>query len=257
MKSLKELLAELWEHPFTGPDQHADHQAMKEHYHAKLLNLGEKKSVLSYMQGSKAMNHRLIDEHVHGPDHPLIATYRKVHPAMASKWDDDYLEKYHGESMRRDFKEADEVRQGLDKIMKKPKIKTPHDMHVYTGVSFNPEHLKDNSGLLHLPAFTSTSIDPMVAKNFAMYHSKAKDDHMHLLKIHVPKGSAGLYVHSDTTNRIHHISFAEKELLLNRNTKMQVHHEPDLDTYGNLDKKIKIWHARLLHDGIGPTRHMT
>lgn len=63
----------------------------------------------------------------------------------------------------------------------------------------------------------------------------------HILKIHVPKGSHGLYVEPHTVNT------GEHEMILHPGAQLLVAHPPDMQ-----NNKL-IWHAKLIHDGIKPT----
>ena len=78
-------------------------------------------------------------------------------------------------------------------------------------------------------------------KRFLPQHGQ----YTHTLRIHVPAGSHGAYI-------AHHSDFPEeKEFLLHKNAMVKLHHQPEVD---HAAKRV-IWHAKLIHDGIKPTRH--
>lgn len=134
----------------------------------------------------------------------------------------------------------------LDSAMKKHK--TPEDMHVYTGLGYSPAQYKskDHNGTdpikVHHPAFTSTSISRKEANTFAEssphHENDSMKDHVHMMKIHVPKGSHGAYVDHHSSND------GEKEFMLPRNSKLHVHPVPEYSQNGH--SKMAIWHAKLV-----------
>lgn len=103
--------------------------------------------------------------------------------------------------------------------------KTPHDLTLYTGSGINPVNFKNRRMITHLSAYTSTSIDPTVAKDRASYDIKDKDksgnynktNERHMMAIHWPEGSKGAYVA--------HISRhpGEREFILPRNIGLKYH----------------------------------
>lgn len=145
---------------------------------------------------------------------------------------------------------------GMRKVVNKHK--TPYDMTVYSGVRQSPEHLiksqnghkTGKGGEAHTSHFTSTSISKEQASGFAMSddHSKySKGEYkdkpaVHMLKIHVPKGHPSAYVahHSEHEN--------EKEMILPPNTKLHIHHTPDIEKDSS-GFHTAIWHAHVIpHD---------
>lgn len=222
-------LREMWEHPFSGKDYHDDNRfpeyhgatptggvtpatnniqvkstELAAHYHQKQLHPDHRSQLELYTWGSSAVNHSLIDPN----------------------------------------KATDSTRQAvsrLDGAMESVGPSTPHDMHVYSGIRFDPQSKivsENGQHHLHLPAFTSTSLDPITAKVFS-----GGD----IVKIHVPKGSHGYYAPGITGK-----PDSEHEFIIPRGAKLRVHPEPTEDAQGG---KYKIWHAKLVHDGIQSTRH--
>lgn len=104
----------------------------------------------------------------------------------------------------------------LDKLAKP----APHDFHVFTGVGsgFNIGEIRKTSDTVHLPAYTSTSISPRVASNFAYRKYKSHDE---MIRIHIPKGSKhGTFIGSFGALA------DEGEFLLKRGRTLKFHGEP-------------------------------
>lgn len=98
----------------------------------------------------------------------------------------------------------------LDAALKTHTIPAHETFHVYSGVSkdFNISKLRENNEKVHLPAYTSTSLDPKVAASFASGLGK---DHREMLRIKIPKESQhGTFIGSATSNDQEH------EFLLHR-----------------------------------------
>jgi len=122
-----------------------------------------------------------------------------------------------------------------------------HEAHVYSGLGhFDPtDHFKREGGKIHLPAFTSTSIDPSIAKGFSQHHFTPGDNkqtHRHVLHFHLPEGfNKGAYVHGAS-----HVGY-EKEYLLDRGQswKLKQHtvvKENQKKTDGtNVEHHVHIW----------------
>lgn len=91
-----------------------------------------------------------------------------------------------------------------------------NEVHVYSGLgNHNPTKDFDKTGTVHLPAFTSTSLNPTVALAFGP--DKPKKQETHILHFHLPKGyKKSLYVagHSAVKD--------EREMLLDKGQKWQL-----------------------------------
>lgn len=132
--------------------------------------------------------------------------------------------------------------------------KTHKPFNVYTGVHREHDLHKighDQGATEKKPikvqhhAYLSTSIDKEVAKGFGHHHTETSHidkegithitRHVHLMKIHVPKGHHGAYVgHSSVHPN-------EKEFILPRGTKLHIHHTP----------KTEIEHGKVYNFGDG------
>ena len=134
------------------------------------------------------------------------------------------------------------------------KHEAPHTFNVYTGLKGNPftksdrfgVHItgrnKDGSFQGHLPAFTSTTIQPDVAADFA---SGTYASHKHMLKIRIPKGSKhGAYV-GHISEHPH-----EREFLLDKGKNLKIHYKPEYyrkKEEGDVNHYF-IWHAKIDED---------
>lgn len=118
--------------------------------------------------------------------------------------------------------------------------KTPANLVVHTGVRGPSARKLQNHLLKHGDSkglnviqhgYTSTSLRPSVAKNFAdfslspetSYHDKNGEKHTHSLKIHVPKGHPGAYIEHLAVHE------HEREFILPRNTKLHIHAAPEIE----------------------------
>lgn len=130
----------------------------------------------------------------------------------------------------------DEHVKSLDASFHHPNAVLKHDLHVFHGTNrFNPgEEARKGSGRITLPTYTSTSIDPRIAADFA-----GTSDDSHIIHIHLKKGQRAHYLgsHSHYDN--------EKEVLLPRNSTIQIHPTPTV-THNGDGTKTHIWHGHLV-----------
>jgi len=141
----------------------------------------------------------------------------------------------------------------LDKELDEHKL--PQKLHTYSGVRFDPDKIasthKDRH--IHLPAYTSTSIEKETALGFAQDHTDHTDEHdfthHHIIHFNLKKGQKGMFVgmHPDL-NSNDQISAhpREHEFILPRNTRIKIH--PKHDTYddNNNSKTYHIHHAHVV-----------
>jgi len=99
----------------------------------------------------------------------------------------------------------------MDSITNK---KVGRKLTVHSGMGFDPRPLMNKEGLLHLPAYTSTSISRDSAINFA--NKKEAKEKGHVLSLELNKDDKGSYLGD---NAFPH----EKEFLLPRNTTIKIH----------------------------------
>ena len=96
--------------------------------------------------------------------------------------------------------------------------KTPESFTVYSGTPHDPREWMNSEGIMHHPAYLSTSLNKSIAQGFTEGRFEEKDkvdglEHRHLLKIHVPKDHHGIYI-----GKIYH---REKEFILPRGTNLK------------------------------------
>ncbi len=91
-------------------------------------------------------------------------------------------------------KHAESTIKNINKILHSHK--SPENMTVWSSSIHDPEKLKNKEGIVHHPAFLSTSTYRHVALNRDINQVDDKDYnlHHHVYKIHVPQGSPGAYV---------------------------------------------------------------
>ena len=118
-----------------------------------------------------------------------------------------------------------------------------HDIHVYHGTNgFHPgnEAKKHKEGHIHLPAFTSTTIDKHMAHSFANFQHEDTKKTGHILHIHVKKGQHGKYIGSHSKNEH---GDNEHEMLLQKGLVLKVHPKPK-----KLADGTHIWHSHIIHE---------
>lgn len=148
------------------------------------------------------------------------------------KYDSDSEKEYKKENAQI----HDEHVKSLDASFHHPHAVLQHDLHVFHGTNkFNPgEEAKKGSGRITLPTYTSTSIDPKIASDFA-----GENEDSHIIHLHLKKGQRAHYLgtHSSFEN--------EKEVMLPRNSTIQIHPTPTVTHNGN-GTKTHIWHGHVV-----------
>jgi hypothetical protein len=127
--------------------------------------------------------------------------------------------------------------ESLDKSFAHPNAVLKQDLHVFHGTSrFNPgEEAKKGGGRITFPAYTSTSIDPKIAADFAGNNSDS-----HIIHIHLKKGQRAHYL--GTNSNYDH----EKEVMLPRNSTVQINPIPTVVHNGYGEGKTHIWHGHVV-----------
>lgn len=135
----------------------------------------------------------------------------------------------------------------LDKAVGRNELKQP--LHVYTGISTDPRPvIAKHEGIYHIPAYSSTSIKPEVARNFAAQQTathpelerslKKEGMQGHILHIHLHKGMKGAFVDKETKYKQEH------EFLMPRDTSLKITHSTaEEDEFGD---KYWVHHARVV-----------
>ena len=182
MKTLRQII-EGWEDRKNHWQDKTDFHKVKESYGHYTPQQVE--TIRDYQNYSRAINSYHWEKH-HG-DLNLSQGYR------------DHLEKQTGD---------------LDSALQAHK--TPKDLTVHSGIGYDPRTKMNSEGIVHHPAYLSTSFDTNTAENFSIRNQEKelhKDGyifHRHVLKIHVPKGTPSA-MHFD----------GEQELVLPRGTNLR------------------------------------
>lgn len=241
MKTLRTIL-EIWEHPFSGKDDPNHftlvHNELSKHYTLPSGSSESKALISAYTASSDHINNHLYNTHV--GNGKLTA----MSPENAQSFSDQFQSVVSSH-------------------------RAPRDFHVYSGSRISPAEHNDPTKShikVHLPAFTSTSLNPKVAGKFARLSNhdsdawtnayKANEPISHiranLFKIHVPAGSRGMYVAKYSGIA------AEKEFIIPHGAKLHIHPEPEpreIEISPGNERSVNVWHAKLVHDGTEPTRH--
>lgn len=126
----------------------------------------------------------------------------------------------------------------LDEALEINKLDKP--MTTYSGIGFNPKDIMKDGNMLHLPAYTSSSTNRGVA---VLYAKPDKDRVYHVMQIHHPTGSSGLYI----GDRDDFSPFMQKEHIMPRNTTLKINPKPEVHT-DNLGVQMHIWKATRVLD---------
>ncbi len=196
----------------TNDDQPQDHihnmdilnRSLERHYHPGTQRTAKQYKFHVYTgSGSYFINHLLIARHLGNP------------------YDKEYGDTFSEDKVKEKLDFTDEA-------MEKYKKPAPHSFHIYTGVGAGlniDKHRNNRSDRMYLPAFTSTSLDPNIAKAFSVRNdNKLEKDHREVVRLHIPEGSThGTYLGSaglgSTTEHEH-------EFLLDRGHIIQFMGEP-------------------------------
>jgi len=117
----------------------------------------------------------------------------------------------------------------MDSIIGKSHI--PNHMITYSGVSFDPDEIKNNYGLIHSPAYMSTSTRRFVAGKYAVQHG---DNLHHILAINHSSGDKGLYVGSGNDLSIFH----DDEMIMPRGEMLRLNGYHD---YKHDHRVFRVW----------------
>jgi hypothetical protein len=180
-------------------------------------------SLYKYSKQSWETNKELLNKATGQPSLPSLTP---------SQYDSESSKEYKKENAQI----HDEHVKSLDASFHHPNAVLKHDVHVFHGTNkFNPgEEAKKGSGRITMPGYTSTSIDPKTAHDFA-----GTSDDSHIIHIHLKKGQRAHYLgsHSNYDN--------EKEMMLPRNTTLQIHPTPTV-THNGDGTKTHVWHGHVV-----------
>jgi len=218
MKKLRQI-AEEYEHYLSERGQkHLTNldSTLAKHYAKEKYTPDHMKAMQHYTDGS-SINYELWDHHEKGfkgtPYHSMRGYTEDNHPMNDRN-----------------------VVEDLDSAMKH--VRAPRSFHVYSNTRIDPRKKMNAAGVLHHPAYMSTSINKEYPKHW--YHKnevqlKAEDVgekkylighdavEQHVLKIRVPKGMPGAYVgsHISTVKDQHEFIFPRAQNLKYHSTKSE------------------------------------
>jgi len=189
------------------------------------------------------------NRNVEGVAKTLVKSAPKYTPAQKRSIDDYgdestsmnlHLVQNHNKGINSPSPEHKKLIQHLDSVTKRP---IGHDLHVYSGIGFNPAEHMQHTDKLHLPAYTSVTHDKHVAAGYADNHTERLGNNMHVLHIHMQHHDMGAHVSHLTPYA------AEYETILPRHTTLKVHPQPDVFHDKNSGKTAHVWHATIHHQG--------
>ena len=205
-----------------GSDEYEVHHAINHSYEDFHKN-PHAPSLHKYTRASWETNKELLNKATGQPSLPSFTP---------NKYDSESDKNYKLEKAQI----HDEHVKSLDASFHHPNAVLKNDLHVFHGTNkFNPgEEAKKGSGRITLPTYTSTSINARTAHDFA-----GTSDDSHIIHIHLKKGQRAHYLGS------HSFYDNEKEVLLPRNTTLQIHPTPTV-THNGDGTKTHIWHSHLV-----------
>lgn len=115
-----------------------------------------------------------------------------------------------------------------------------HHVHLYSGLGFDPRHLKKKRGHMFLPAFTSMTHDKAVAHQFSEIHiGENSNTHSHILHLHMKPEDHAAHLSSVSEEPEEH------ETLLPRRTLVKIHHTPTIlkEREGHT---VHVWHGEVV-----------
>jgi hypothetical protein len=213
------------------------HAELTNHYHEDLSNHPDSNHVVNYTKGSSEFNGALLRSHKSGT-------------SDIESVDDGY--NYMSEKSAEMYNER---RNGIDKAI--TSIPAPKDFDTYSGIGFDPRRIMDQNGVIHSPAYLSSSIDPRIAHSFSHEldsrtgQSPRDNDgeiEKHILRIPVKQYQTnGSYVDSISNFGTKEGQLGEKEFLHPRGQKYKIDPTPKTLTskYGG---STHIWTANPIED---------
>lgn len=181
------------------------HPELRDHYHPRNYSADHVMAVRSYT-GSSGVNQHLWNKHRDQPEN------------AGKKWNfDDSFFRSHKKGITPD--EQHVLKHLPDALSMQG---TPSKLTVYSSTKYDPRDVMDKNHTVHHPAFLSTSLDKKFSNGFNTF-SETRDDskrvyHNHLMKIHIPKGHAGIYAGADVKFSAHR---HEAEFILPAGTNLR------------------------------------
>jgi hypothetical protein len=201
--------------PHIGETNDAVHEALHDHYDHSALKDYHKRAIAAYTDASYHLNTKLLKAHREGDAAP---------------------------------EEVDNINVNhMDEALSKHRL--PHPLTTYSGVKFEPHKTANEDGLLHLPAYTSSSHAISVARGFGQTFDGENGERVrHIIRFKLPEGHHGFYVgdHSEVPD--------EREFIMPRGMTVKISKNPEIHdgiaSEGNAGLKYHIWDAEpVQHDG--------
>lgn len=200
------------------------------HYHDHLESHPDLDHVYQYTKGSGTLNRALIRAHQEGSGDEL--------PGLGREMGERYTKR----------------KEGIDRVLSsKP---APKDFDTFSGLGFDPRRYMDENGVMHSPAYLSSSINPQIAHSFATtissetgqqldYDEPLNKGERHILRIPVNQFQTnGAYVNSISNfgPKYSGGGAGEQEFLHKRGQKFKIDPTPQTLT-GYDGAKVHIWSA--------------
>lgn len=175
-----------------------------------------------------AISRKISEHHNFKDSSDIVETIKHYTADESSDVNNHLIKKHKDPSYNKPGPYRDHIINTIKKHIHKNKLK--HDLHTYSGTSFDPsEHVKN--GMMHSPAFISASHDKDVALSFARKPGPAtRHITRHIIHFHLKKGDPALHVekYSDVKN--------EHETII-APSKLKYHHK-EIFHYHNYDDDI-------------------
>ena len=75
------------------------------------------------------------------------------------------------------------------------RILTPKPMTLYSGTRHDPREIMNKEGIVHHPAFMSTSTDPHIGKSFGRRNKDLDRSDIHVLRLRINENHPGIWMH--------------------------------------------------------------
>jgi ADP-ribosyltransferase exoenzyme len=102
----------------------------------------------------------------------------------------------------------------LDSVVEKHPLK--HEVHTYSGVSFDPRKIADKKGKIKSPAFISSTHNKEMAHNFARSHA-IKYAPVHIIHFHLKPGDPATHISQHSPHGEEHETLIKRGVTLKHN----------------------------------------
>lgn len=231
INGFKQFLLEQWD----KKDYNVDGHEFPYEYGMGKNDIKDKQKYYENLHSDNNLTYR--DKH-------FISQY--THNAYSGLNENLWKHKLHGEPISNEeesnygvFASNEEHTHHLSKILDKMPA-ARENMTLYAGLHHSADlehHIQNTDGIVHIPAFSSTSLNPGVASRFAEGDSKK------ILQIHVKQGQ-----HVGGLISPHSLHRAEAEFLLKPNRLIKIHANPTSYKCPDSGKDVLVYHAHILDE---------